>query len=157
MTGVFSARFRGLAEVTEALRRVEANGDKATVAAIRSTQNLLKRKVRANLRNPPRWNHRGASSRTGDAVNLPGSPYRSARSGGPGRFTGTLYKGVGGVRKPRTVAGKVYGGVGVGGGVRNLYKGRTEQRFPYFAPGVSGAEAEVAQIWEQAWTKVVNG
>ena len=59
---MFSARFRGLAEVTEALQRVEANGDKATVTAIRSTQNLLKRKVRANLRNPPRWNHRGASS-----------------------------------------------------------------------------------------------
>ena len=153
---MFSARFRGLAEVTEALWRVEANDNNATVAAVVSTHTLRKSSVRANLRNPPRWNHRGASSRTGDAVNLPGSPYHSARSGGPGRFTGTLYKGVGSVRKPRTVAGKVYGGVGVGGGVRNLYKGRTEQRYPYFAPGVSGAEAEVAKIWEQAWTKVAN-
>ena len=153
---MFNARFRGVTEVTEALRRVERNADKATVAAVRATQNVVKRKVRANLRNPPRWNHRGASSRTGDAVDLPGSPYHSARDGGPGRFTGTLYRGVGGVRRPRNVAGKVYGGVGIGGGVRNLYKGRTEQRYPYFAPATAGAEAEAAKIWEQAWTKVVD-
>ena len=54
------------------------------------------------------------------------------------------------------MASRVYGGVGIGGGVRNLYKRRVEQRFPYFPPGVSGAEAEVAQIWERAWRKVVG-
>ena len=152
---MFGVRFRGMNEVTAELNRIAREGDAATAAAVRATQNLLKRKIRANMRGAPRWDHRGASSRTGDAVDLHLDPHRTNRSGGPGRFTGTLYRGVGGVRRPKRVAGSVYGGVGVGGGVRNLYKGRTEQRFPYFGPGRRAAEPEAVQIWEDAWQRAI--
>jgi hypothetical protein len=124
---------------------------------MKAAQNVAKSSVKRQIRGRPRWDHRGASSRTGGAVNLHLSPPHVSRSGGPGRLTGVLARGVGGVRKPKPAPGGGFqGGVGVGGGVRNLYKKRTEAKFPYFAPGVKKAEPKMAAVWEAAWAKATT-
>lgn len=151
-----SFRIYGLRELEAGLDRMERDIDRGTVAALKATQNLAKRSIRSGMRGRPRWDHRGASSRTGDAVSLNLTPHHSARSGGPGRLTGTLYRGVGGVRKPRKTLQGFEGGVGVGGGVRNLYKKRTEGKFPYVKPGVDKVERQFPDIWMKAWNKATH-
>lgn len=147
--------FRGIEEAKKELARIDKDGRIATVAAVRAVQNLAKSRVRSRLRGKPRWGHRGASSRTGAAVDLfPGS---SPRSGGPGRFTGMLASGVSGMKRPRSLAGTTKGAVWMGkGGVRNLYKWQQEEAFPYFAPAMKAMEPLVAPVWEKAWKRVID-
>lgn len=151
-----SFRIYGLRELEAGLDRMERDIDRGTVAALKATQNLAKKSIRSGMRGRPRWDHRGASSRTGDAVSLNLNPHHAARGGGPGRLTGTLYRGVGGVRKPHKTLQGFQGGVGVGGGVRNLYKKRTEGKFPYVKPGVDKVERQFPDIWMKAWNKATH-
>ncbi|MET8627929.1 hypothetical protein ABZW30_30020 [Kitasatospora sp. NPDC004669] len=145
-----------MTELHAGLDRMMHDVDHATVAALKATQNLAKQSVRARMRGRPRWDHRGASDRTGDAVNLNLNPHHQPRQGGPGRLTGALARGVGGVRKPRKTPAGFAGGVGVGGGVRNLYKGRTEARFAYLKPGVDAALPAFEAVWFKAWNRAVH-
>lgn len=149
-------RVVGLRELEAALDKMSHDVDKATITALKATQNAAKKAIRSNIRGRPRWDHRGASSRTGDAVNLNLSPHHTSRGGGPGKLTGTLRRGVGGVRRPRRTLEGFQGGVGVGGGVRNLYKKRNEGKFPYFAPGVHKVEPEMSRIFLETWGKAVH-
>lgn len=148
--------FRGIEEAKRELARIDRDGRAATKGAVKAVQNLAKSRIRSRLRGRPRWGHRGASSRTGAAVDL--GFVNNPRSGSPGRFTGTLASGVSGKKRPGfTAAGQVRGAVWIGkGGVRNLYKWRLEKDYPYFAPAVKGMEPLVAPVWEKAWKKVID-
>jgi hypothetical protein len=152
----FSIRISGLPEFNAALTRIERQIDVATVAALKSTQNLAKKTIRAQMRGRPRWDHRGKSSRTGGSVSLHLNPPHVSKGGGPGKLTGTLTRGVGGVRKPKKTPEGFAGGVGVGGGVRNLYKKRIEGTYPYVKPGLAKATAGMPAIWEKAWDRSVR-
>lgn len=151
-----SFRIYGLRELNAGLDRMERDIDRATVAALKATQNLAKKSIRSGMRGRPRWDHRGASSRTGGSINLNLTPHHSPRGGGPGRLTGTLARGVGGVRRPRKTLSGFQGGVGVGGGVRNLYKKINEGKFPYVKPGVDKVERKFPEIWMEAWNKATH-
>ncbi|MFB7905235.1 hypothetical protein ACFC1T_02235 [Kitasatospora sp. NPDC056076] len=153
--GDVSAVVRGVAQAEAAITRAERRIDVASLRALRACQNLAKRSIRAGMRARPRWDHRGASTRTGPAVNLDLNPHHAARGGGPGRLSGGLHRGVGGVRRPtiNPVAGTVAGGVGVGGRAANLYKKRVEARFPYVQPGLRAAEPQMATVWAAAWQR----
>lgn len=154
--GDIEIRVEGWREVQHALDRMSREIDVGTVAALKASQNLAKKTIRSGMRGRPRWDHRGASPRTGEAVNLNLNPHHVAKGGGPGRLTGKLYRGVGGVRKPKKTAEGYQGGVGVGGGVRNLYKKRIEGKYPYVAPGIKKAEPKMPEIWEKAWGKATR-
>lgn len=156
MSGNFvSVTWRGLGELERELDAIVARADKATVAALRANQNLLKREVRKALRGAPRWGYRGASSKTGGAVDL--GFRHHARGGGPGVLTGDMVRGVGGVRRPKRIAGEGWqGGVGVGININNLKKGRLEARFPYFAPAVHRSTPKFRETWEKAWSKAIH-
>lgn len=149
-------RFEGLEELFAGLERMSRDIDTATVAALKATQSLAKASVKSGMRGAPRWDHRGASQRTGPGVSLHRNPRHLPRSGGPGKLTGTLQRGVGGVRRPRKTPEGFSGGVGVGGGVRNLYKRGTEGRFPYLEPGIRKAEPAMGAVWTKAWGRAVR-
>ena len=153
--GDLRAVVHGVREAEAAIIKTERRIDLASLKALKTCQGLAKRAIKAGMRGRPRWDHRGASSRTGDAVNLDLSPHHVTRSGGPGRMTGTLQRGVGGVRRPKVdpITGTVAGGVGVGGGVRNLYKKRLEAQFPYVKPGLDKAMPGMATVWAAAWSR----
>lgn len=147
---------RGVRELEAGLARMTRDVDVATVKALKATQQLAKKSIRANIKGRPRWDHRGKSKRTGGTVNLHLTPHHVTKGGGPGRLTGTLSRGVGGVRRPRRTLQGWQGGVGVGGGVRNLYKKRTEGKFPYFKPGLDRAEPLMSAVWFEAWGRAVR-
>jgi hypothetical protein len=151
-----AVQVRGIRELEGALDRMRRDVDVATVAALKATQNLAKKSIRSQIRGRPRWDHRGKSSRTGDTVKLNLSPHHATKGGGPGRLTGTLTRGVGGVRRPRRTLAGFQGGVGVGGGVRNLYKKRIEGQYPYFKPGLRKAEPQMSAVWFKAWGRAVR-
>lgn len=153
--GDFDVRIEGVDRVVAALDRMSREIDVGTVAALKATQNLAKSSIRSRMRGKPRWNHRGKSARTGAAVKVDGSAHTS-RSGGPGRLTGTLSRGVGGVRKPKKTPEGYQGGVGVGGGVRNLYKKRIEGQYPYVKPGIAKAAPKFPPVWERAWGRATK-
>lgn len=148
-------RLRGVKELRASLNKIEATGDAATAAAVQAIAAAGVTRVRSRLRGRPRWNHRGRSTRTGEEVNLEG-PTHLGRSGGPGKFTGSLYRGVGKVKKPKRTALGYEGGFGIGGGVRNLYKAKLERTYPFFGPALDGLEPKAAALWDKAWTRVVN-
>lgn len=153
-SGGITVRVRGISRVQADLRLMNREIDLATIKALKATQALAKKSIRSGLRGRPRWDHRGASTRTGEAIKLNLSPHHVTKSGGPGRLTGTLSKGVGGVRRPKPMPGGGFaGGVGVGKGVRNLYKKRLESDYPYFQPGVRKAEPKMAAVWQAAYLK----
>ncbi|BBB00570.1 hypothetical protein RVR_10569 [Actinacidiphila reveromycinica] len=150
-------RVTGVKEVRGSLAAITKEIDLATLKALKATQALAKSSIKAGLRGRPRWDHRGASGRTGDTVSLNLSPHHVSKSGGPGRLTGTLSRGVGGVRRPKPLPGGGFqGGVGVGAGVRNLYKKRLEGQYPYFKPGLRKAEPKMAAVWNTAWAKATR-
>lgn len=149
---------KGLKEAEAELRAIAREGDDATKAAVNAAGALVARSIKSRMRGKPRWNHRGASKRTGPEVNT-GGPAHSARGGGPGKFTGTLASGVRKSRRPRRAPGGFSGAVIMGSKdtkIRNLYKGATEERFPYWRPGVAAAEPKAAAVWEKAWTRVID-
>jgi len=148
---------RGARECAAAVTAMDKRIDVGTLSALKASQNLAKASIRQGLRGRPRWDHRGKSSRTGEHISLNLSPHHVSKAGGPGRLTGKLYRGVGGVRKPKPLpAGGFQGGVGVGGGVRNLYKKRLEDQYPYVKPGVKKAEPKMAAVWNTAWGKATR-
>lgn len=152
----FFVTYRGVTELRTAIDAVSKQIDVATIAALKASQNLAKAKIKSGMRGRPRWDHRGASSRTGPAVALNLNPHHTSKGGGPGRLTGTLARGVGGVRKPIKIPGGFQGGVGVGGGVRNLYKKLIEGQYPYVKPGLAKATPQMPAIWAKAWDKSVR-
>lgn len=155
--GGITVRVKGVREAEAALKTMDKRIDLATLKALKASQQLAKSSIRSGLRGRPRWDHRGASARTGPAVSLNLSPHHVSKSGGPGRLTGTLSRGVGGVRRPKPIPGGGFaGGVGVGGGVRNLYKKRIEGTYPYFRPGLRKAEPKITAIWNTAWAKATR-
>jgi hypothetical protein len=148
---------RGTKEVRAALVRMDRQIDVATVRALKATQALAKKSIRSGMRGRPRWDHRGKSARTGPTVNLRLSPHHVTKGGGPGRLTGKLTRGVGGVRRPKPLPGGGFqGGVGVGGGVRNLYKKRQEAKYPYVRPGIRKAEPKMAAVWQLHWERATR-
>lgn len=147
---------RGGAKVKHELQRMDVRVDAATLAALKAMQREAKKNIRSRMRGRPRWDHRGASERTGEDVSLNLSPHHVTRSGGPGRLTGQLYRHVGGIRRPRRVGREFHGGVGVGGGVTNLYKHDVEERYPFIAPGVKATEKKAAELWPKFWDRAVH-
>ena len=149
---IFTQGFDRVMKETEAIQtRVE----KATWFAVKENQRILKLAIRRNLRGKPRWNQRGASGSI-PGFKVPG-PRHAPRSGGPGRFTGDLYRGVGGKKRPLfEPGGTVVGGVGVGGKINNLKKGTLEKKFPYFKPAVEATEPKMAQAYQKGWDKAIN-
>ncbi|MEV8031383.1 hypothetical protein [Streptomyces sp. NPDC086182] len=148
---------RGTKEVEAALTRMDREIDLGTLRALKATQALAKKSIRSGMRGRPRWDHRGKSARTGATVKLNLSPHVVSKGGGPGRLTGKLARGVGGVRRPKPVPGGGFaGGVGVGGGVRNLYKKRQEAQYPYVRPGLRKAEPKMAAVWQIAWGRATR-
>ncbi|SFF11399.1 hypothetical protein SAMN05216251_108214 [Actinacidiphila alni] len=157
MANGIGVRVTGVREAQAGLRVMNREIDVATLKALKATQALAKKSVRSGLRGRPRWDHRGASTRTGATVSLNLSPHHVTKGGGPGRLTGSLSKGVGGVRRPKPIPGGGFaGGVGVGKGVRNLYKKRLEAQYPYFRPGIRKAEPKMAAVWQAAWLKATR-
>jgi len=149
---------KGLREAQAELKQIAHEGDDATKAAVNAAGALVARSIKSRMRGKPRWNHRGASKRTGPEVNT-GGPAHSPRGGGPGKFTGTLASGVRKSRRPRPAPGGFSGAVIMGSKdtkIRNLYKGRTEENFPFWAPGVAAATPKVEAVWEKAWTRVID-
>lgn len=147
---------KGGRELRTELTRMDARVEVATVAGLKAMQAAAKRNIRSKMRGRARWDHRGASDRTGDAVDLYLSPHHSTRTGGPGKLTGELYRGVGAVKRPKKRGSTWVGGVGVGGRVTNLYKRQVEGKFPFVAPGVKKTEAEAGPIWSKAWGKAIK-
>ena len=154
----FSVRIEGVPELRAALDTMSKRIDVATVAALKASQNLAKKNIRSKMRGRPRWDQRGRSRVYSQSVNLNLSPHHVSKGGGPGKFTGHLSRAVGSVKRPKKVPGGYSGGVGVGGprSSTNLYRGRTEEKFPYFKPGVKSSEKSMEAIWTKAWDKSIR-
>ena len=146
---------KGAQRAIKETEQMETRVEKATWMAVKENQRILKLAIRRNLRGAPRWNQRGAWEKI-PAVKLDG-PTNAPRSGGPGRFTGALYRGVGGKKRPLLrPGGTVVGGVGIGGNINNLKKRKLEEEFPYFKPAVEATEPKMAQAYAKGWDKAVN-
>jgi hypothetical protein len=151
----FQIFMKGANRVIKETEAIEARVNKATVMAVKENQRILKLAIRRKLRGAPRWNQRGAVGKS-PAINV-GGPRHRPRSGPPGRLTGALYKGVGGRRRPLLrPGGVVIGGVGIGGNINLLKKGKLEEEFPFFKPAVQETEPKMARAYEKGWDKAVN-
>jgi hypothetical protein len=148
----------GNRRTAESLLLMDARVDVQTAKALKQVVALTKRSVRGQLRGGPRWNRRGKSARTGPEVRIEGAPTHSSKSGGPGKFTGSLYNSITGSKKPRVNFHEQSVAVFAGskGKVQNLYKGQLESKFPYFKPGVNKAVPKMPAIWERAWGEAVK-
>lgn len=160
MSDFIKATMHGVKQFNATTLEVEKNVDFATVKALRANQNLVKREVRKNLRGAPRWTERGSSRVYSSTFRTqPGANTNNPRTGGPGKFSGTLLKGVGGA-KPKKLAGTWVGGVGVGGkkklAANNFKKRDLETRFPYFKPAVEKATPKMPAVYQKAWGKAVE-
>lgn len=161
--GTFGAVVRGIKAAESELIAMDKRVDLSTVAALKKVQSLTRGRVRSRLRGRARWSHRGQGVRfafvTKVDINNGGSGHIK-RSGGPGRFTGTLNGAVRGSRKPRLDGPGVYSAVVFMGSkvapVANVYKARLEGKYPYFAPGVKSAEPKMPVIWNAAWAKATR-
>jgi hypothetical protein len=133
----------------------------ATMAAMKASSQAAKGVVKQGMRGRPRWDKRGPIGRDGGvpAVNLNLTPHHVSKGGGPGSLTGHLRGAVGAVKRPKLKGRFTYaGGVGVGGpkSITNIYRFRTEGKYPFMRPGVKKAEPKMAVAWERAWGKAVN-
>lgn len=156
-SGGIGIAVRGAKECAGAVSAMDARIEVATLKALKASQNAAKSSIKAKMRGRPRWDHRGKSSRTGDSVKLHLSPHRVTKAGGPGRLTGRLSGGIGGVRRPKPLPGGGFqGGVGAGGKLQNLYKRQVEDSYPYIKPGIKTAEPKMAVVWQAAWAKAVR-
>lgn len=153
MPGDFiSAVVHGNRRTAESLLMMDKGVDLATRKALQEVGRVTKRSIRREMKGAPRWNHRGPSDRTGEAVTVAG-PEHSPRTGGPGYFTGHLYGSIKASRRPRVRFHAMSTAVFAGGAgnVQNLYKAQQEAKFPYFKPGVRNAEPKMPAIWEKHW------
>ena len=71
MATAITAIFSGVKEFKAVTEEIEANVNKATLAALRVNQNKLKTAVRRNLRGAPRWTQKGANKVTGRNYQVP--------------------------------------------------------------------------------------
>jgi len=158
MAEMFGVSLKGVEQFMAGTKEIQTRTEKATIAALKTNQNKLKTAVRANLRGAPRWTQKGANKITGANFQVEGTKgqHHQPRGGGPGRMTGVLYKGVGGVRKPREYNGMFYGGVGVGANPNNVKKRVLEAKFPYFQPAVRKTEPIMAATFEKSWAKSID-
>lgn len=148
---------RGVKETASSVSALDKRIEVASLKALKASQTVAKASVKAKMRGRPRWDHRGKSARTGDGVKLNLSPHHVTKSGSPGRLTGRLSGGIGGVRRPKPLPGGGFqGGVGAGGKVQNLYKRQVEDKYPYLKPGIKKAEPKMAVAWQRAWSKAVR-
>lgn len=150
---------KGTRECQASMAAMNKRVELASLKALKASQTVAKASVKSGMRGRPRWDHRGKSQRTGPDVSLHLTPHHVAKAGGPGRLTGRLSKAVGGVKRPKPLPeGGFAGGVGCGGkkSVTNNYRGITESRYPYMAPGIKKAEPKMALAWQAAWAKAVR-
>jgi len=156
MASIVTAIFHGVKEFKAVTTEIEANVNKATIAALRVNQNKLKTAVRKNLRGAPRWTQKGANRITGKNYQVPGTTgqHNSPRSGAPGKMTGVLYAGVGSV-KPKLVGNTWVGGVGIGASPNNVKKRPLEAKFPYFRPAVEAVEPTMLANYEKGWDAAI--
>ncbi|WBP87039.1 hypothetical protein [Kitasatospora cathayae] len=150
---------KGGEDTAAELERMGKRVDKATKQALKKVQGLASRSIKSGMRGRPRWDHRGASSRTGEHINLGLSPHVAKKSGGPGKLTGSLVKSIKGSKRPRKVGAAGYSAVvmaGGKGGPQNLYKGKVEGTYPFFKPGVTKAEPKMPAVWNAAWAKATQ-
>lgn len=148
---------RGVKETAGSVSALDKRIEVASLKALKASQTVAKASVKSKMRGRPRWDHRGKSARTGDSVKLWLSPHHVTKSGSPGRLTGRLSGGIGGVRRPKPLPGGGFqGGVGAGGKVQNLYKRQVEDKYPYLRPGIKKAEPKMAVAWQRAWSKAVR-
>ena len=150
MASAIEAIFSGVKEFNSATQEIEGRVDRATMNSLKTVQNKMKTAIRANLRGNPRWTQKGNNKITGANFQVSGTTgqHNFPRSGGPGRMTGVLYKGVGSVKKPQEVNGYFSGGVGIGAPPNNVKKRMLEAKYPYFAPAIAKVEPEVSKIYE---------
>ena len=160
---MFSALVSGVNDFNSVTKDIELKTAQATIAGIKANQNKIKTAIRANLRGAPRWTQRGKSKVYDSNFQAEGTTgqHNSPRSGGPGRMTGVLYKGVGGVRKPKEVNGTWFGGVGIGSSygimkTNNFKKGTLEAKFPYFKPAVEKVLPVIAETYAAGWDKAIS-
>jgi hypothetical protein len=157
MPTAISAIFSGIQEFNSVTKDIENRVDKATLAALRVNQNKLKTAIRKNLRGEPRWTQKGNNRITGANYQVPGTTgqHNRARSGSPGRMTGTLYKGVGSA-KPVLQGNTWVGGVGIGAKPNNVKKRPLEGKFPYFKPAVEAVEPTMLENYEKGWDAAIS-
>lgn len=158
MPGEVSEIIKGVKECAAALDEITARTDAATLAGMRAAHIVAKRQVKSGMRGRPRWNHRGPIKGL-PAVDLPQYPAHSARSGGPGKMTGSLSANVGYVKRPIKVGSTYEGGVGCGGRkapITNLYRFDIESKYPYMRPGVDKAKPKIRDAFEAAWAKATE-
>ena len=156
MATAITAIFSGVKEFKAVTEEIEANVNKATLAALRVNQNKLKTAVRRNLRGAPRWTQKGANKVTGRNYQVPGTTgqHNSPRSGAPGKMTGVLYAGVGSA-KPRLVGNTWVGGVGIGDSPNTVKNRPLEAKFPYFRPAVEAVEPTMLANYEKGWDAAI--
>ena len=159
MADSISAIFSGLSDIKKTANEVNSKIETATVAALRANQNKIKTAVRQNLRGDPRWTERAGRAHGGTSFQVEGTTgqHNSPRDGGPGKMTGDLYNGVGGVKKPKKrTDGLYYGGVGVGGKINNFKKNTLEAKYPYFKPAIDKVMPLLSDAFVKGWSKAVN-
>lgn len=155
----FGGSVHGAKELNAALRKVQRNVDVSTKYALKKVQGVAKTSIKSRMRGRPRWDHRGVSSRTGQGVNLMLKPKMVKKSGGPGKLTGDLARSIRGSRRARSTGRGIYSAVVMSGGQKgyqNNYKGTTEAKYPFFAPGIKNALPKMPAIWEAAWAKAAS-
>jgi hypothetical protein len=143
---------RGLKEAKTEIHRIDKRCDLAAVAGLKAVQRYGVKMTKSKMRGRPRWGHRGRSRIWPEPVDL--GFYHNPRAGSIGKFTGHLAKGVGQVKRPRKVGDTFKGGVGIGGRDRNVYKGKSEAKFPFFRPAMKQVEQNALPLWEKAMLKV---
>lgn len=137
---------------------------KATPSAVRSASRaativgsqLAVAEVRSNLRDSPRWGHRGKSKVYRQNITV--SSAKGDGGGGPypGSLSGDLIKGVGYKKKLDAVGPVVKGGVGIGKVVNNLKKKYLEENWPFFAPSMEDVTPDIVEAYAAAWTAAIQ-
>jgi hypothetical protein len=157
-----SALIEGAKAAQLELAAMDARADAATIAALKKVQSLTAARVRSRLRGRPRWSHRGQGLRWKfvKPFDTGGGKSHITRSGGPGRFTGTLGGAVKGSRRPRRKGFGTYSAIvfvgSKNGKIVNIYKSKLEGKYPYFKPGVKSAEPKMPAVWEAAYAKATK-